>query len=207
MEFLKKYFGNTRKPQGFMGKMMIFGMNAGHSKMSAWARERFPFMKPENIIDLGCGGGKNIEALMKMYPKAKLTGLDYSEVSVAQSRKLNQKAIELGKCRILQGDVSALPFEDESFELATAFETVYFWPGPTESFSEVCRVIKPGGKFIIINEADGSSEEDKKWENLVEGMKLYSIEKMCSMLKDAGFKNVSMTRWEEKRWILFVAEK
>ena len=42
-----------------------------------------------------------------------VTGLDYSEVSVAESQELNAAAIKQGKCRVLQGDVSAIPFSDE----------------------------------------------------------------------------------------------
>ena len=64
--------------------------------------------------------------------------------------------IASGRCTVIQGNVAELPFDDESFELATAFETVYFWPGLEHCFSEVCRVLQPGGRFIICNESDGT---------------------------------------------------
>ena len=60
---------------------------------------------------------------------ATLTGMDYSEVSVAESQKLNALAIKQGKCNVVQGDVSAIPFSDATFDYVSAFETVYFWPG------------------------------------------------------------------------------
>ena len=75
------------------------------------------------------GGGRNAGELMKKYPKAKLTALDYSDISVAKASEYNKKAIAEGKCSVVRGNVAELPFENESFDLATAFETVYFWPG------------------------------------------------------------------------------
>ena len=46
-----------------------------------------------------------------------VTGMDYSRVSVAESQKLNAAAIKQGKCCVVQGDVSAIPFPDAVFEM------------------------------------------------------------------------------------------
>ncbi len=50
------------------------------------------------------------------------------------------------------------PARRGAFDLATAFETVYFWPGLEKCFAEVCRILKPGGTFPICNESDGTDE-------------------------------------------------
>ena len=55
-----------------------------------------------------------------------MTGMDYSEVSVAESQKLNALAIKQGKCNVVQADVSAIPFSDESFDYVSAFEQFTF---------------------------------------------------------------------------------
>ena len=47
-----------------------------------------------------------------------------------------------------QASVAELPFEAEQFDVATAFETVYFWPELAQNFREVYRVLKPGGTFF-----------------------------------------------------------
>lgn len=51
-------------------------------------------------------------------------------------------------------------------KVATAFETIYFWPDIEKSYAEVKRVLAPGGKFLIVNEDDGLSGNNEKWENL-----------------------------------------
>ena len=61
-----------------------------------------------------------------------------------------------GRCTVLRGDVSDLRLPEASFDLATAFETIYFWPGLEKCFAEAARVLKPGGIFMICNESDGT---------------------------------------------------
>lgn len=145
---LNKFFQNTRKPQGFLGKVMLRGMNSGHAKMAEWGFSHLHLRDNTHILDVGCGGGANIAHMLKVLPKSKVDGLDYSEESVAFSKKTN--AIQLGKrCEICQGDVSALPYTDESLDYVTAFETIYFWPDLNNAFREIRRVLKPNGIFFI----------------------------------------------------------
>lgn len=49
----------------------------------------------------------------------------------------------------------ALPFEEASFDLVSAFETVYFWPDLNRGFREVFRVLAPGGRFLVVCEGSG----------------------------------------------------
>ena len=122
------FFENTRKPVGFSGKIMVAMMNFGHSAMAAWGLH---FLQPAPgamALDCGCGGGANIKTLLKLCPKGKVQGIDYSAVSVEKARKVNAGAIAAGQCTVQQASVAELPFEAEQFDVVTAFETVYFWP-------------------------------------------------------------------------------
>ena len=207
MGLFKKIFSQTKKPEGVLGKMMVNSMNSGHSKMAAWGTGNLPVLKPAAIVDLGCGGGQNAENLMKKYPTAKLTALDYSAVSVEKSKQKNAEAIAKGRCQVLQGDVSALSLKSDSVDLATAFETIYFWPGPQKSFQEVYRVLKSGGNFLIVNECDGTNPKDQKWVDIIDGMTIYSEKELVQHLKDVGFDTVQVRHDTEKHWISFLAHK
>ena len=137
MGILRAFFNNTRKPEGLLGRCMVGSMNRAHAALADWGLSCLPETGPTEIAELGCGGGRNIRVLLRKYPAATVAALDYSEVSVEKARRVNRKGLQASRCRIIQGDVSCLPFEDGTFDLVTAFETVYFWPGPTESFREV----------------------------------------------------------------------
>jgi len=205
---MKNFFQQTRKPEGFLGKMMVGGMNGGdHAKLADWGMSHLEVAGASAIAELGCGGGRNAGELMKRYPKAKLTALDYSDVSVTKASEYNKKAIADGRCSVIQGNVAKLPFGDETFDLATAFETVYFWPGLETCFKEVFRVLKPGGTFLITNESDGTDETSLKFEKIIDGMKCYTAEQLTEYLKAAGFSKIKSDHHTGKPWIAVAAKK
>ena len=208
MGLLKSFFSQTRKPEGVLGKLMVGGMNgSGHAKLANWGMAHLSGITPSNIAELGCGGGRNAAELLKRYPEAALTALDYSATSVETTRKTNRIEIAAGRCSVVQASVESLPFTAGSFDLATAFETVYFWPGLEKCFAEVSRVLKPGGIFLICNESDGNDEGGKKFEKIIDGMKCYTAGELSSALKAAGFSEVKSDRHPEKPWLAVVAGK
>ena len=207
MGLYKKFVNQTRKPECFLGKMMVSGMNSGHAKLADWGMAHLKGITPSNIAELGCGGGRNTAELLKRYPQAKVTALDYSALSVEKTKEYNKDRMSEGRCSVIQGNVAELPFEDGTFDLATAFETVYFWPGLTQCFSEVCRVLKPGGTFMICNESDGTDDTSLKYEKIIEGMKCYTIDELSSALRAAGFAEVKSDHYDVKPWITVIARK
>ncbi len=205
---MKNFFQQTRKPEGFLGKMMVGGMNGGgHAKLADWGMSHIGGIAPASIVELGCGGGRNAGDLMKRYRGATLTALDYSDVSANKARDYNKKAIKEGRCKVVQGNVAKLPFGEETFDLATAFETVYFWPGIGDCFKEVFRTLRPGGIFLIANESDGTDETSLKFEKIIDGMKCYTAEQLTKYLKTAGFSEIKSDHHPDKPWITVVAKK
>ena len=96
---------------------------------------------------------------------------------------------------------------EEKYDLATAFETIYFWPGLEKCFTEVAKVLKPGGVFMIVNESDGTDKTSLKFEKIIEGMKCHTVEEIEGALKKAGFSKVKSDHHESKPWITVIAKK
>lgn len=208
MGLLSKFFSNARKPEGFLGKIMVNGMNGGgHAAMANWALAMVTIARDNRILDIGCGGGANIARLLQRTLQGTVTGIDFSPVSVQKSTKVNAKAIREGRCRVLEGNVANLPFAEDSFDVVTAFETIYFWPDIEHCFNEVKRVLKPGGQFVIVNESDGSGEMDAKWESMIEGMHTYTPEEIRHHLTNIGFNDLNITVNGGKRWLCATARK
>ena len=207
MGLFKKFVSQTRKPDGFLGKMMLSSMNSGHAKLADWGFSHLPNISPENAVDLGCGGGRNAGELLKKYPNARVTAVDYSALSVEKAKDYNKAMIKAGRCEVRQGDVSDLQLPAGTFDLATAFETVYFWPGIGKCFAQVAKVLKPGGYFLICNESDGADPTSLKFEKIIDGMKNYTAEEIDTALRSAGFSEVMSDHHPSKPWITVLARK
>lgn len=208
MGLLSKIFSNTRKPEGFFGKLMVNGMNGGgHADLANWALSSLQIKENSHTLDIGCGGGANIARLLQRAPKGIVHGVDYSPVSVKKSSKVNAEAIAESRCRVQEANVAKLPFEENAFDLITAFETIYFWPDIEHCFNEVKRVLKPGGQFVIVNEDDGLSGNNEKWEKLIDGMHTYKPEEIRLHLANAGFHDINITRNSVKHWLMATAVK
>ena len=207
MGLAKNFFSQTRKPEGFLGKMMLGTMNSGHAKLADWGFAHLPAIAPERVVDLGCGGGRNAGELLKKYPKAHVAAVDYSALSVEKAKEYNKAMVAAGRCEVLQGDVSELQLPAASFDLATAFETIYFWPGLERCFAQVAKVLKPGGYFMICNESDGTDPTSLKFEKIIDGMKNYTVEEIGAALKAAGFSEVTSDHHPSKPWITVLARK
>ncbi len=196
------FFENTRKPSGLGGKLMVNMMNLGHGALAEWGMQYLNVSESAAVLDCGCGGGANIKKLLGKAAHGSVKGIDYSEVSVEKSRSLNASAISAGRCEVMQANVAELPFEDDSFDLVTAFETVYFWPELPASFREVGRVLRPGGTFFICNECC----EDSKWTDIVSGMVIYTADELKELLTQAGFADIVMHK-NDKGWLCATARK
>ncbi|EUB32089.1 methyltransferase domain protein [Olsenella uli MSTE5] len=202
MGILNKMFGNARKPEGRLGKMFTKTMNSStHAKMADWGFSFLDSIDATSICDFGCGGGRNVGEHLKKHPNASVKGFDYSEVSVAATKKYNAAAIAEGRCEVLQGDVSNIALPEESLDLATAFETVYFWPGLEHCFGEVFRTLKAGGHFLVVNEADGEDGSTEKWEKIVGGMTTYTRNQIKAAMEAVGFTDVKTYHHGKKSWI------
>ena len=183
---LKKFFENFRNPQDNLGgKFMLKSMNSGHEKLASWARSYLDIDKDDIVLDLGCGGGRNIEYFLT---KARVVyGLDHSKASVDMARKINKKAIEAGRCQIIEGEINKLPFDDESLDIVTAFETIYFWKDLEGVFKEIYRVLKLGGQFLICNEASSKERKDvQRLASLID-FEVYTPEDLTKILGQLGF--------------------
>ena len=200
------FFENTRKPEGLGGKLMVAMMNVGHGALAAWELQYIAPGRDARVLDCGCGGGANLRKLLQMCPEGRVDGVDYSPVSVEKARQVNQSAIAAGKCSVTQASVAALPFAAETYDLVTAFETVYFWPDIAESFREVGRVLKPGGTFFICNECGGENAKDDKWTELIDGMTIYTEAQLKALLETAGFAEVEAHK-NAKGWLCLTARK
>ncbi|SUB89850.1 Rebeccamycin O-methyltransferase [Porphyromonas macacae] len=193
-------FKNMRKPtDSWVGRLLLQGMNWGHNRASLWGLSTVNFGTPVNLLDIGCGGGRNLSNLHKHYPTAKIYGIDYSCTSVCQSIRYNRHAVECGFVQVQEADAREIPFPRATFDGITAFETVYFWPEIERCFAGIVHVLKPGGKFMICNEVN-TRKGYEYWVDLLD-MAIYSGQELKAMMERAGLTEVKVAEHPNGKWV------
>jgi ubiquinone/menaquinone biosynthesis C-methylase UbiE len=209
MGIMQAMFKQFRKPTGWMAKFAALGMNREHEKVWRWGLEHITIAPDAIILDVGCGGGGAVKILAQTASGGKICGVDYSEDVLLTARQVNRALIEQSRIELKHGSVSDLPFPDDTFDLATAFETTMFWPNLVDATREVRRVLKSGGAFLIANEAYADVRFEKrntKWARLAD-FQLQTPEETRQCLVEAGYARVEIATLPEKNWIAAIAQK
>lgn len=198
-----------RKPRGWPGRFFIWTMNLRHTGVTTWGLAHVSIEKPFTILDVGCGGGKTVRRLAERASSGTVFGVDYSAASAAAARRMNAAAIAAGKVAIHQASVSRLPFAGNAFDLVSAVETHYYWPEPVDDLREILRVLKPGGRFVLIAETYKGERFDQL---LAVPMRLLRARYLtrgehADLCSAAGFVDIAVHEERRKGWICVVAQK
>ncbi len=129
---------------------LTFKLNGyGRSLDQYFERHPLPLFPDARILDAGCGTGTLTLALLRtLKVPVKLTALDLSASSMATARKYAQKNNQdRQSVRFAQGNVLALPFADDAFDLVVTSGVLEYVP-LDEGMSELARVISPGGYLL-----------------------------------------------------------
>lgn len=108
----------------------------------------------ERALDLGCGPG---HAALALAPRvAELVAVDLSEAMLEQARRLASER-GVANARFERADAESLPFPDASFDVVTSRHCAHHFPHPERALREAARVLRPGGRFVLV---DAVSPED-----------------------------------------------
>jgi SAM-dependent methyltransferase len=197
----------VKKPDRFAGRFFARMMNGSHGPLTDWAFTHLAVPKDATVLDVGCGGGRTIEKLAAK--AAQVYGIDYAAGSVASSRAHNQRLIAEGRVHVEQASVSQLPFTDDKFDLITAIETQYYWPNLQGDMKEILRVLKPGGRLMVVAESYKGARNDAvlgPMMNLLGSSRL-SLDDHHALFLAAGYEGVEIDEERARGWLCAIGTK
>lgn len=100
--------------------------------------------RDDHVLDIGCGNGRFFPLVEKRH--AAYTGIDYSEGLIEEAKRLHPNGV------FLVGDATALPFPDNTFDIAYSFAVVHHIPSKAlraQFVREAARILHPGGLFVL----------------------------------------------------------
>ncbi|MFD0747111.1 class I SAM-dependent methyltransferase [Phytohabitans flavus] len=98
------------------------------------------------VLDVGTGPGVLLQELARLRPDLRLTGVDLSADMVANATR-NLAAHDNATAQV--GDVTALPFPDDSFDLVVSSFSSHHWDHPEAAVPELARVLRPSGRVRV----------------------------------------------------------
>ena len=183
LTFLTKQFGD---PSGLIGKLIGNRMAKGNVYDARWTIALLNIQPGHRLLEIGFGPGVSTQMASAKASKGFVSGIDHSQTMVQAASQRNADAIRSGRMELKHGEVSALPYPAESFDIAFSLHSIYFWRHPVDCLKEIKRVLKPGGSLAI------TIQPKDKWKPKVDPsiMTLYFGDDLASMFSNAGYRNV-----------------
>ena len=180
-------------------------MNARHSGVTDWGLSHIAIANRDIVLDVGCGGGRTVSKLAAIATEGKVYGVDYSRESIAVATRTNRQWIAIGRVDIREASVSHLPFSEDMFDVITAVETHFWWPDLPAAMRELLRVLRPGGKLIVIAEIyKGATTKTAKLAEKylpLSGMTLLNVNEHRDLFATAGYSDIEVIDESGKGWI------
>lgn len=143
---VEQMFDNISGKYDLLNRILSMGIDV------SWRKKVVKSVKKENpktILDIATGTGDLAIAMAKA-TDAKITGFDLSAGMLEVGRKKVEEQNLQNRIEMIQGDAENMPFEDNSFDVITVAFGVRNFENLEKGLNDIYRVLKPGGKFIIL---------------------------------------------------------
>ncbi|MCR9142313.1 MAG: class I SAM-dependent methyltransferase [bacterium] len=178
------------KPTGWIGRLIISRfLDKGNAQLNEFCIGRMNLTEKDRVLEIGFGSGRTIADMARTVEF--VAGVDFSPEMVESAKSWNRRAIAEGKVDIRNAAVSALPFDDASFDKVYTANTIYFWPRPAQDAREIMRVIKPGGKLYLGFRPRHIMEQLPK-QIIDSRFTPYSPDELGKLFTDAGFPQIEI---------------
>jgi SAM-dependent methyltransferase len=162
------------------------------------------------VLDIGCGLGAIDELLVTRYRARSVVGIDIDPGLLAGMRRRIESASLADRVRGVRVDGGPMPFAAASFDVVFSKDSMVQIPDKPAIFSEVLRVLRPGGRFIASDWLRGGTSayspammEFFRLEGIAYNMA--TLDESAAALRDAGFVDVEIR--DRHDWYLALAQR
>jgi len=173
-----------RQPTGQSGIQTGEWMNRGNVQMNLDTIDVLNATAGDTILEIGMGNGFFVNNILQKHSSIKYTGADFSEVMVAEAKRINAAWVNKNQATFILSDVAALPFKDAGFNKIFTINTIYFWEDAVKILKELKRMLLPKGKLIITLRP---KRQMKNYPFVKYGFNMFAKEEVLQLLAQNGF--------------------
>ena len=183
-EFIARHGG---MPAGWLGRVVASIMERETAAINQHAIALLDPQVGEAVLDVGTGNGLSLRHLASRVGEGAIVGVDHSPVMCRRAEKNNKSLIDESRVSVMCACSDDLPFETGHFDAAMSVHTLYFWNPAEPHLKEIARVLRPGGKLVLVFRPDS----DPATSNFPTSVyKFRSSEVVANLVTSCGFENV-----------------
>ncbi|SPT54080.1 Uncharacterized methyltransferase ycgJ [Actinomyces bovis] len=183
-------------------KLTLPSFRMGRGRMQRWALDLAQIAQSDRVLNMGCQSGGLVRQIMHL-TSGQVAAVDCSLDATELVRTLNRAAVESGRLRVSVGTSGMLPFRSSDFDVVTALNAVSHWPNLGTGLREIRRVLRKGGRLVIVNEY-ASQAEAERWRQTPK-YHVPDADEIIAICQRIGFRRVTAERHESKGWLGVVA--
>nr|WP_145959234.1 class I SAM-dependent methyltransferase [Rhizobium sp. ACO-34A] len=194
----------ARRPGGLLG-YLFYRFPFGHKTGFDLALDRMPPSASDTVLEVGCGGGVFMRRVLATGCRA--IGIDHSPDMIANTARLNRRAIKEGRLVLHRADAASLPVPDGSADKVFCLNAFFFFPEPERSLCEMARTLKAGGMLALVTSPPEFKAQIARFSHsMADSMRFDAPETLAGWARDAGLHTVE-TAQVPSAGILFIARK
>ena len=167
-------------------------MEKGHRPVGEQAIALMEIPAAARVLDVGCGNGWATRMMAELAPDGRVVGIDISDEMIAEARESSSGLVQV---EFREASAEKLPFAENEFTHAFSMESLYYYADILRALREICRVLKPGGRFVTVVDLFQENKASHQWiDDLKVPVQLLSSDQYCSFFEQAGFSNVFAKR-------------
>ena len=162
--------------------------NFGEHPINGLAVEAAGLTEAETVLDIGCGSGAAVRAAATILPQGKVIGLDPTPAMIRIAKEQTEAHPARSRIAFVEAGAEEMPIDDAGIDVVIAACSLHHWFDIPKGMSEVVRVLRPDGRFIVVEEI---------FEQADRGM---SAQEIKELIEASGFKIVEWSEHQQTDW-------
>ncbi len=187
-----------RNPTGALGRVLAWVMPVMFRSLYQKVARRLDLQRDDDVLDVACGSGTFLNRYASHVHR--VAGVDHSALQIDMAQRSNRDRVAAGTAEFVRGETTALPWPDATFSAVTC-NCVDCFAEPERSLQEMRRVLRPGGRAVLVMQ--GTDDEGRHRAGEVDrwGVPIRSETQVRQLMSDAGFGRVAVS-FDHGAWFI-----